>query len=62
MNKQEMYKKASDDFAFLLTDLREIYTDADNLEDLLIYAVMEKAANLQKELVRIYNALEVTNE
>jgi len=61
MNKQEMYKKASDDFAFLLTDLREIYMAADNLEDLLIYSVMEKAANLQKEFERIYNALEVTN-
>jgi len=62
MNKAENYKKASDDFAFLLTDLREIYMKADNLEDLLIYAVMEKAANLQKEFERIYNAVEVTNE
>jgi len=62
MNKVENYKKASDDFAFLLTHLREIYTDADNLEDLLIYAVMEKAAAIQKEFERIYNALEVTNE
>jgi len=58
MNKAENYKKTSDDFAFLLSHLREIYTDANKLEDLLIYAVMEKAANLQKEFERIYDAVE----
>jgi len=58
MNKQENYKKVYDDFKFLLSDLREIYMKAASMEDLLIYSVMEKAAAIQKEFERIYNALE----
>lgn len=59
MNKAESYKKASDDFAFLLSDLREIYSNAGCMEDLLIYPIMERAVLLQNDFERIYNALEV---
>lgn len=60
MNKAESYKKASDDFAFLISDLREIYSNAGQLEDLLVYSIMERAVIIQKDFERIYSALEVT--